>query len=187
VAVQLARPAVVDGAAQRVEVRGRRVPFAEIGGLDVAEMRVGSTLATSLVLQTARGPLRLVNGQSAAHREALERVAARVRARLAVPMGALAPVPVSPRAFTAVYLVALGVIWAGSAAWLAPDLFFATLDGRVGVHLWPFGLWLIALGALEASGVEAFRVLRGRWTLRRGALFAVWMGSYLVLCGRVLG
>lgn len=167
---------------RRELVRGAaRIAFSELKGVRLVETPIGRQVALSLTIDAPGGPLRLIDGQLAHHREALEEIARRAAALLHAT-DAPKLVEGSSRGFRIALLLALGALWAASGLLLAPDLAFTTPGGSWGVRAWPLGLWIVALGALELLTVPVFDVMVGPWTPRRRLLFALWMGSYLVLC-----
>lgn len=184
----LSPPARLDSRTRRLDVEGRQVPFADLGAVRITEVTVGSTKSVALVVETAAGPIRLLDGQLVGERRAIERIAARVRERLGAPVEVApalessprrsSPLMSSPRGFQGLFLLVLGVGWATTGAWLAPDLLFAYPDAAFGFRVWPFGIGLAALGIAELFGAPALRTFLGPWNRARVALFVVGMGGY---------
>ncbi len=171
-------------AARRQLVRGAlRIAFSDLKGVRLVETPIGRHVALSLTIEAPGGPLRLIDGQLAHHREALEEIARRAAALLD-PDAAGPPklAEGSSRGFRIALLLTLGALWAASGLLFAPDLAFTTPGGAWGVRAWPLGLWIAALGVLELLGARVFDAMVGPWTPRRRVLFALWMGSYLVVC-----
>lgn len=180
----LASPVRLDGVRRELVVGERRIPFTALGPPQLVETQLAGNVAVSLTLAAPGAPLRLIDGQLARERHALEVVAKRVAQLLAPDAPPATHLSVETgHGFKVALLLALGLTWAASAGWLAPDLVLAPPGGPVGARMWPLGLWIAALGLLELLGARVFDALVGPWTARRGLLFAAWFGSYLLVAG----
>lgn len=159
-----------------------RVPFERLGPPRIVETPIAGQVAVSLTIEAPSGSLRLIDGQLARERPAVERVARRIAAMIAAERPAkVARAEGSARGFKVALLLVLGAVWAASGWWLAPEVVWTWPGGAGGVRVWPLGLWIAGLGALELAGARVFDAMVGPWTRRRALLFAAWMGSYLAL------
>jgi len=172
----------VDPAAGTLVAGLRRIPLSELDGIDVVETHFGGRTLVRLVARSRQGPVRLLGGQDASRRAEVEAVATQVRAALGLAGGTSPAVTHAARAFPAALLLTLGTLWAASGRLMAPDLVLTVPQGSVGFRLWPFGLWLVALGAMELLGFQVHSTLVGSWSRHRVLLFVVVMGSYALVC-----
>lgn len=178
----LASPVRLD-AALRVLVRGDlRVPFDRLGPPQIVETPIAGQVAVALTIAAPGGTVRLIDGQLAREREAVQAVAKRASLLLDAESPPRSNMVVGTgRGFKVALLSTLGLVWAASAWWLAPELVLTPPGGGCGARVWPLGLWIAALGVLELVGARVFDALVGPWTRRRALLFALWTGSYLLL------
>lgn len=178
----LASPLHLDGS-RRLLIRGDlRVPFEQLGPPQIVETAIAGQVAVALTIAAPTGPLRLIEGQLARERGRVQAVAKRVATLLDAGAPRRASTVVgSGRGFKVALLLSLGLVWAGSAWWLAPGVVWTWPGGSFGARMWPLGLWIAALGLLELGGGRVFDALVGPWTRRRGLLFALWTGSYLLV------
>jgi hypothetical protein len=156
----------------------RRISFEEIRSVDVTETRLGRRTAVGIRVNSNRGAIWLVPGQLESRRSEIQRVAERVKAELRDTSTTREHVAGSPTRFWVTFFVGFGAFWAGSMAWLAPHVVLKYSAAKHGFLLWPFGLWIAALGLGELAGLKLVETTLGPWNRRRVILFAVWMGSY---------
>ena len=86
--------------------------------------------------------------------------------------------------YWAVFLLVLGALWSAVGYLTMPDVILGSRRSAGGVLLWPLGLWLIALGLLEALLLwRGHSLFAARTGLRRLTLLALLI-SYLLVCYR---
>lgn len=81
----------------------------------------------------------------------------------------------------AIALMVTGLLWSIAGAIFARTWLFA-LDDTNGLLVWPFGLWLLALGTLERCGVPVIETMMSGKMRYRAPLLLLIAGSYLLVC-----
>jgi hypothetical protein len=130
--------------------RWRRYPRSELRGVRIERLELGSGIVGFVVVDTARGPVRLVARRGDV--EALDPIVQAAHRTLALPRSAALPASPGPRWIVGVGAAAAGLVFAGSGAWLAPRLVLVLGPG--GVPIWSVGVWIALIGALDAVGVR---------------------------------
>lgn len=187
---------VFDVDARTMRRGGKRFDLSRAGGLEVQSRPFADKQLHFLCVNVDGRQLRIASETDPADlRKAASLLEGRLGSRPAAEGAAVAAeasasdaAQGSPRAgsaFIGAFLIAFGALWGGGGYFFLRDVIFTMLPEYGGPLLWPFGLWLIALGACELARIPLFRrMLEGRSRGKAVALI-VFFGSYLLICWRV--
>ena len=163
------------------DLAGRVCPLAELSAPRLEVAQFGDSTFHSLVVQRGGKRMMLMTSTS---ESALDPVLTALQTVLGASEGAQVVVPGDSfvKSFVPIFLVVLGILWSGLGYLTARHL---VLGGdNWGVLLWPFGLWLAALGVLDwlglriADAVLGLQEARGRLTI----IGLLWFLSYYLIC-----
>ena len=77
-------------------------------------------------------------------------------------------------------------LWSVAGYFALPDFVFGKSGSDFGFLIWPLGIWIAALGVLEAVGVPVFRFGSAGPLWRRALFVVLWLGPYFAICYRPL-
>lgn len=174
-----------------VTLRGRTYPMAEMTVPMIKAVSVASTGIETLVMQHKDQSVTLLSSTQAGALAPVEQAlshAFAANAASAVTANAPAGTPAQNAGawsrFLPVFLLLFGAVWSGVGYLTMPDVIIGSRRTAGGVLLWPLGLWLIALGLLEAvclwQGKSFFAAKPRVVQVTLIALFA----SYFLVCFR---
>lgn len=171
--------------------RGRTAhPLSKVSRVYVQPSTVGDTELVRLVVCIDDATINLTRAMQARHAAGLANVADFIQqtlARSGVPVSADVTTDEvkDNAALIGLIFLGLGLAWAALGALFGRDLVFV-LDDKNGLIVWPFGLWLAAIGLADRLGLPVVRtLLEGRMRVRAPLLLLL-AGSYLALCLRPL-
>lgn len=174
-----------------VSLRGKTYPMSEMTVPMVKAVNVATTGIETLVMQHKDQQKTLLSstktGALAPVQQALSQAFAAYAARTVT--SDVAPVTSTQNAdawsrFLPVFLLLLGALWSGVGYLTMPDVIIGSRRTAGGVLLWPLGLWLIALGLLEAVCLwrgQSFFAAKPR--VVQVTLIAL-LASYFLICFR---
>jgi hypothetical protein len=171
---------------------GRRTyTFVSITGFRLATMAIGTRQLFVLFAIVEGKDCRLISGHEEAPMTTLaEYLNSRVVLRPARPpknaAGDVAPRELAGgRYFMPAIFLGIGSVWSAGAYHFFPDMIFVHhTSAEHGPLVWPLGLWIIALGLCELTGIPVWRSLsQGSWW-RRNAIGLSFVGTYFFVCWR---
>ncbi len=170
-----------------------------IGSKSVTKPRLERVLLANLELlalyvDADGAPLRLIQGASPKQERELAQVLTAIQDMLKIaPAKRSADVRtneaasrIESRQVVIAILLALGALWSVAGYFALPDFVFGKSGSDFGFLIWPLGIWIAALGVLEAVGVPVFRFGSAGPLWRRALFVVLWLGPYFAICYRPL-